>query len=285
MMRLRHQAGMTLIELMIAGLLGIIITFFVVNIMVNSNSIALNSNTAGQSQEGGRFIMSWLQAESRRAGYSSIAGSTEQINPFADRCIAGAAIPPADGGNCTYESTVGIGDNDRLAIQWVYNPSSTTARDQQDCTGAAIVLATETLLVDVYWIVTGGANSGYDDTLNCVTYNADTGIALNNSQSIAAGIIGMQVLYGVSTVATPTDETNVSRYVNASQVDPDANIDDDDVWGSVQAVRIALLTRAFSDSGLSEEKRSYILLDANPYSYDDRISRYIQLSTTALPNN
>jgi len=59
---------MTFIEFILSGLLGIIITFFVVNIMVNSNSIALNSNTAGQSQEGGRFIMSWLQAESRMSG-------------------------------------------------------------------------------------------------------------------------------------------------------------------------------------------------------------------------
>ncbi|MAK90533.1 MAG: hypothetical protein CMI13_04765 [Oleibacter sp.] len=268
MMKLRSQQGMTLIELMIAGVLGLIVAYFIMTIMMNSNRTSMISSGTAQAQENGRFVMSWLQEEVRRAGYTPIVGS-DKIAPFAPVC--GGATPQA---NCTYESDAGWNDNDNLAIQWRFSPESTLARDRQDCTGVAITLTAEAILTDVYWLETGNADSGYDDVLRCATF-LDTGAQLNAAQTIASGVIGMQVLYGESMTETADGTTNVTRYIDAGDVTD---------WTRVQAVRIAILTRSFADQTLQQADRSYILMNASPYNFSDSVARYMQISTVALPN-
>lgn len=268
MRQFKLQRGMTLVEMMIAGVLGLIVTYFILNIMANSNRTALTSDGLAQAQESGRFVMGWLQEEVRRAGYS--ADPTQTLNNgFADICT-GTATPPDAGADCTFEATDEI--SDRIAIRWLYASDSTSARDQQDCTGTALPITYDgETLIDVYWVEQDFGSDGddYDDVLRCVTYVEDSGAVVASAQTIASGVLGMQVLYGEA----PDD--NVTRYVAANEVTD---------WGDVRAVRISVLTRAFTANTLDRRTRSYILLDADPYTYTDRTARYVLTSTFFLPN-
>jgi type IV pilus assembly protein PilW len=272
--KLRYQLGMTLIELMIAGVISILIAYFIGNIMISTNKASANNGGSSEAQESARFITSWLQEEVRRAGYST-ATSGITIQPFAGVCADPNIIPPAADAGCTYDSSAAGIINDRIAVQWIYDDSSPVARDTQDCTGAALTVANGTSIVDVYWIENLGANNGYDDVLRCVSYNADSDTVIGNVQSVATGIVGLQALYGESIADDPDGFKNVTRYVNAAQVEN---------WENVQAIRISVLTRSFNDFGEIDNDRSYVLLDGDPYTFNDRTTRYMQTLTIALPN-
>lgn len=275
---LKQQSGLTLIELMIAGLLSVIIAYFVGNVVISSNSSAATNSGSSEAQESARFISSWLQEEIRRAGYSPSVDATV-LPSFAAICADPAIVPPAANADCSYDSTMGDAINDRIAIQWVFDPDTTAARDLLTCTGAAHGLASQTSIVDVYWIESGNDNNGYDNELRCVTYNDDTGLAIGNAQSIATGIIGFQVLYGESDGPSPVlgseELKNVNRYVNATAVND---------WNNVLSVRFSILTRSFSETPNNPDRRSFVLLDGEPYTFDDQIARYPLTITVDLPN-
>jgi len=275
---LKRQAGLTLIELMIAGLLSVIVAYFVGNIVVTSNRSASTNSGSSEAQESARFISSWLQEEIRRAGYSPLTEGAGPA-PFADLCADPALMPPAVGAGCSYDSSQGGPVDDRLAIQWTHDISSTVARDQVTCSGAALGVPDQTTIIDVYWIQAGNDNNGYDNELRCVSYNGDTGIAIGNAQSIATGIVGLQVLYGVSdgpsAVAGLESMKNVTRYVNAQGVAD---------WSNVLSMKLGVLTRSFNSTAINSERRSYILFDGAPYTFEDQISRYPLTITVDLPN-
>lgn len=277
MKQLYKQRGMSLIELMIAGLLSLVISYFIMNIMINSTKSATTSDGLAEAQETGRFVMSFLSKEIQRAGYKLVR-NLDPSAPFADLCPTGTALPPADNADCTFDSD-GNDSGDRLAIRWQYNVSSTLARDQEDCAGVALAVPDETNLVDVYWIESDINNGdGYNDVLRCVTYNEGTGkvVVGSSAQTIASGIVAMHVLYGTFNVTGAT-VTN-SRYMSGNQfAGPDWSL-------PIRSARVYLLTRSFNPNTLDNNTRGYVLANARPYQLTDQVSRYIQVSTVALSN-
>lgn len=274
--RLGLQKGITLVELMVAGVLALIISYFAMSIMMTSSETASRSNGQAQAQEAGRFILSWLHTESRRAGYNSDI-TVNSVQPFATPCVAPVVMPPAAGGNCSFNSDTS--DSDRLAIQRTFSTTSGNLRDTVDCTGvdlSALGLTTDsTILTDVYWVErnTGGSDGdAYDDVLRCVTYSNDTNTVVAPAQTIASGVEGLQILYAEG--ASDTDRT-IRRYVRASDLTDIRN---------VTAVRISVLTRSWADNANGSEQRSYVLLDAAPYTFSDGVARQIMTTTVALTN-
>ena len=280
-MNLIKQRGMTLIELMVAATLSLIIVFFITNIMINSGRTALQSEGLAQAQENGRFILSWLQSNVRTAGlpYPSNA-SQERIQPFADRC-SGSIVPPADNSDCSFDSTAS-NISDRLAVQrtFINDTDLRSEQSERDCTGSTITTVPDgETITDLYWVETTPADidsSGYGNELFCATFY--NGKVVNSAQAIASGIDGMQVLYGVRDGANKEYRSNVNRFVSLGDLGP--NID----WSTIGAVRIAILTRSFNEQATSRNKRSYILLDAAPVTFEDSVSRHIQSTTIFLPN-
>lgn len=271
MINFNKQGGFSLIELMIASALGVVVSYFVMNIMITSTRSATTSDGLAEAQETGRFVLSFLHAEARRAGFNfSLEASS--TSPFADTCAIN--VTPGDpGADCTFNSD-DDDSGDRLAVRWTYN-SDGTGRNNQDCSGAALTVADGTNLVDLYWVESDIENGdGYNDVLKCATYNDATGINISSVQTIASGILAMHVLYGVFDENESTGAVTTVRYVSADEIAA--------APGSVRSARISILTRSFSDSTLDQANRSYILLDSEPYQFNDRISRYIQTSTVSL---
>ena len=279
---LHKQRGINLIELMIVGFLMILIGFFMFRIMISANQSSSQSDGIAQAQETARLTMSWLRQDVRRAGLTPDLLAS-RIQPFSDLCTDNV-YPPADNADCTFESTNPL-QNDRIAVQRVFSTISSDTRDATDCTGVNLdgtpgLESDKTILIDVYWVERNrdsisslNSNDGdnFDDALRCVTYNEGTGQILSPAQTIASGIDGLQALYAESAVGLGT----VTRYVPADQIGEMEN---------VYAIRISILARAFSDFALTQSVRSYLLLDADPYTFDDRIPRQI-LTTTIAPNN
>lgn len=284
-MSILKQRGMTLVELMVAAVISLIIVFFITSIMINSSRTAMQSEGLSQAQENGRFILTWLQGNVRTAGlpYPNESNRT-RIQPFADRCTA-TVTPPADNADCSFNSD-NSNTSDRLAVQRTFVNDVTFGSDdtKRDCTGAEITnladgtpLADGEIITDLYWVTTDNSDTtGYSNQLMCATYY--NGKVIHPAQAIANGIDGMQVLYGVSDTPDTAFRSSVNRFI--SLADLGTNID----WDTVTAVRIAVLTRSFNERSASENKRSYVLLDASPVTFEDSVSRHIQSTTVFLPN-
>lgn len=72
----RSQTGFTLIELMVALLLGVVLTSGVISVFITSRTSYSLNNAVGQVQEGGRFAMGTMQPIVSQAGYTGCANQT-----------------------------------------------------------------------------------------------------------------------------------------------------------------------------------------------------------------
>ncbi|MDP2608000.1 MULTISPECIES: PilW family protein [unclassified Oceanobacter] len=271
------QHGMTLIELMIAGIISIIIGLAVMQLMVGSNRASNRIDGMSQVQESARFTLTWLSKQVRHGGFNpDLFG--EAIQPVADLCSDATLIPPAANADCNWESTDQAGD--RLAIRRTFEDSTANTWDQTTCSGVDLAgagVASGSVIVDVYWVAldtSGGTDDEYDDVLRCASYlendaGSDT-ILGDGVQTIASGIESFQVLY----TDPGAGNTNASRYVSADLA----------TLADVTAVRIAILTKAFSDAARVDGTRSYLVLDADPITRTDNIPRQILETTVFFPN-
>src|SRR5690606_36209903 len=107
-------------------------------------------------------------------------------------------------------------------------------------------------------------------SLRCFSYVK--GQLPNQSVALVSGIDRLQVLYGVSTQG---DLDSANQYVSADRVAD---------WGMVRAVRLAVLANSERAVNPPPPPRDYILLDAAPVSFDDRLARQIYTTTIQLRN-
>lgn len=127
--RARRQSGLSLIEMMIALVLGLIVVSAVLNVFVGSNRSAAFSNGLRAMQENGRHGIQVLQKGIRVAGYRP-AGSIEPLN-IAKSGPSAVSIRVAASFDCNGQSTAtnaGIAEN-------TYSFDSTN--QQVTCTGSS----------------------------------------------------------------------------------------------------------------------------------------------------
>lgn len=296
---LKYQQGVSLIELMIAGVISLLASYFVMSILITTNQTASKSATLSQAQETGRYTISWLESAISRAGYNpsieeSVQQKVENYFPFATLCPVGAPLPPANNANCTFESS-DPSEGDRIAVNRHFSETSDAEYESEDCVGNDLSgrVVEGALLTDVFWVdrdtlsdgvdysdlVNGIENydnpNAYDDILRCVTYD-ENGVALNDAATLASGIEGLQAIYGEATTDARGDMVSLS-YVSAN------NIQQRD-FSSVTTVKLAILTRSFSEDPVSRKSSRYILLDADPYLFNDGVIRQILSTTINLYN-
>lgn len=92
----RKQAGLSLIELMVAILISSLLLLGVLELYLNSSRADRTSNQLARIQENGRLVMELISREARRAGYQGcIAASTKtQVSSsisYPDQALAGTA--------------------------------------------------------------------------------------------------------------------------------------------------------------------------------------------------
>lgn len=255
----KRQQGLTLIELLIAMTLSAVVVLAVGGILISSNQAASVSNTLSDSQETGRFAVEYMNRQILKAGYNP---DDSDMPRFPRLCIDAMDIA------CIRNSNEGTGDpGDRLAIRRLAEDNTDT---DTTCHGSALPTPGDAIITDVYWVEVIDNISN----LRCQSFDIDDN-PIGTAQSLAAGVISMQVLYGQS-FSLPEDEIlNVSRYYNADQVPS---------WDNVYSVRVAFLTEALTTTSAPSWEQNFTLLDTKQYNFNDSISRQVFTNTITLMN-
>jgi len=91
--RTKNQNGFSLVELMVALVLGVILTGGVISVYITSKNTYNVNNGLGQVEEGGRFALNFMQPLLTMAGYTGCSrpGSAGSITNL---LVSGATTPP-----------------------------------------------------------------------------------------------------------------------------------------------------------------------------------------------
>ncbi len=274
---MRNQRGFTLIELMIASLIGLIVMGGLMNLFITTNRSVALSDSLAQNQETGRFAMEYLTKFIRQAGYTE--DYTQQSLPF-------LFIPHGRAGNAGYisctaepESLACSANNpgnirgDRLSIPFDVNPGE----EARSCTGT-IVQGSDTTeyYVNVFWVSATAANNR---ELRCQTYDKGANAWHDNAVTIINNVESMEFQVGLALNDT---SKHAGRYVSVDNL----------IAGSlltVRSIRIALLTTSLdaTDSNkvnTTKKERIYSLLDAPYLTINDGNLRNIFSNTIPLVN-
>lgn len=280
------QQGFSLVELMITLVLSLIVTYGIAQLLMNSNRTSVTTDGLSQSQETGRFVMSFIADHVRKAGLNSIAqvGKETQAVIGCSNPAFAALVSTTGEIACSNNSNTGETEatiysagthGDRLAIAWIPPlPASGNAADIRDCTGVGGYNEND-IILNVFWVETD--NNGMNN-LMCQGNTLDGNVITrsNTKQAIANGVDSMHILFGEADDPLPVDhQRNVARYVNADTVNN---------WQRVYAIKVSILTRSLADSTNNSTLRRYVLLDAQPHTITDSVSRQVFSSSFVINN-
>lgn len=211
--QLNARRGFTLMEMMIALVIGMIIMIAVGSMFISSRKNTSAQIAFARIQENGRFAIEWLTSFSRNAGVrASILSSPAAVFPSATPFPSIAFTPGA--------VLRGVeGSRDEFTVR----EEGSTARPIMDCNGtlAPAAGAASPLVVSLRFYVSGSK-------LLCDSTNS------GNAQVVADNVIDMQLVYGQDTKTGLSYDGYPTRYVNAS------NVTSGSTWDKVVSMRICL---------------------------------------------
>lgn len=281
---MKKQSGFTLIELMIAGFIGIFILTGLMNLFITTNKSVSLSDTLSQNQETGRFAMDYLTKFIRRAGYSEdftqftpplfIASGNGQITCTGNQAEACAVNNPV-----IAPVTVA---GDRLSIPM--DIGGDAADETRSCTGTVIggnaggPNSGPQRIVNVFWVSALAENAR---ELRCRTFSRDTNNWLDAPVSIINNVERFEFQIGV---ASSTDEKSASRYISVDTLETDPTIN----MNFIRSIRVAILTTSQSKTDNKVQstvrERTYNVLDSPSFTIEDSNLRNIFTNTIELPN-
>jgi len=272
---MRIQKGFTLVELMIASVIGLFLMASLMNLFITTNKSVTLSEALSQNQESGRFAMDYMTKFIRQAGY------TEDFTVAAPPILINTALTPCINAACSSNNPADA-KGDRLAIPYVVNAFTTT----KSCSGTDIggPLNGQQSIANVFWV---SNTAGTENELRCRTYNYDTNAWIDNAAvSIVANVESFEFQVGI---AASESDRNVSRYVNIDTILLDntgaisANL--------IRSIRIALLTTSQDNLDANkvqstQQARQYVILDGPTITtaVNDSNLRQVFSNTIELPN-
>ncbi|MFC5608424.1 PilW family protein [Variovorax soli] len=273
----RRVGGFTLIEMMIALVVGLVILAAALSLYVASSRGSQLSQIETQMNEDGILAVNLIQQQLKQAGYSRqvipVGGATVMSN------YAGPAVRGCDGGftdaGAAFDSLACTGGSgsDAIAIRYeatVVNTQPTTdatplptncvghglndAANASQAAPAPTPPAPNYALADNRYSVT---DANTQPMLSCQgSEKSGTTNVIGTAQPLLANVESMQVLYGVASRPSAELAANydpmkhqIVSYLSASGVDALATTGTlpnvtDDRWGRVLSVRVCLLMRS-----------------------------------------
>lgn len=258
--RSEKQRGLSLIELMIAIVIGIFISLMVVQYMVTSSRVFKRQGADANLEQNASFALSYLSQFIRQAGSRDSYGT--EVPFFIGRC--GNFNPCTSDGDGAGGSNI---DSDRIAVQMF--PSS-----GMDCTGMPAIGQT----ANVFYIQQDPVT--LVNSLYCRGYDVAGDNWLGLGAALIDGIDQMQLIYGVA-----DENEQIYSYVSADSVPP-VRGDALAGWDQIRAVKVALLVSDGFDSNTEiRTNQSFQLFDASAKPFlNDRVSRKV-FSTTITINS
>lgn len=301
----RLQAGVTLVELLVAMVLGIFLVGAVGIIYVSTSTGSRSSTLESQMNEDATLALELLQQQLRLAGYSTLDKDDDNKRRFyglAVRGCEGGFQTNADGGTTAFGS-LSCTDNDSAPDSLAIRYQATLLNSQEvddggvkypdNCSHNAIrnwvAGATEgstasIALADNRYYIANDANDSVP-TLHCRGRDGSAGDGFSNATALVPNIEDMQVLFAVT--RQPVDDEplphQVTAYLTAEEVD-----DLTDGWTRVAAVQVCLLARSAQPAprgaNSNDELGFYRDCAGNDQTSDDRYLRRAYVTTVQLRN-
>ena len=294
----RHaNRGLTLVELMVAMVIGLVIVLAAVAAFTATRRSATTVDAASQLRDDSRFAMDVIQRLAVQTGFEDLpfvsrpylgSISTYQgkngINPSTLKpAVYGYnnAVPsttdPLNTATARTSGSLGYG-SDVLILQYgtVKVTDTTTDGSMISCDGAAPTSPAGDRAVSILYVNT---SSGGEPALMCMKRNDSTG-TFSTPAPLLKGVESFQVLYGVDKVVANTAPTgNVDSvpdsYLRADQMTVTGN----DAatltnWRRVRSLRIGLVLRGPPGSAQSSESQTLYPLGSNYESTSDPGSKF-----------
>ncbi|MGI4777789.1 MAG: PilW family protein [Janthinobacterium lividum] len=277
--RTRRASGLTLIELLVAMVIGLVIVLAAVASLTVARTGFTAVDAASQLRDSGRFASDLLQRIGTQAGYRDvfIAAGVAPTDPARTPSLGGfdnRLVNPTDpttAGNARSASDVGFG-SDVLILRYqaaqlysgAADPVKAKIADQSmiDCAGNTLAAVANpadtdpTKVTDAYnsrvvSIFHVAINQG-EPALMC-TYSS-TGTAPWTTVPLIQGVENFQVLYGTDGVSAGVATTATSvpdvpdRYLRANQINMASDVGTKANWRRVRSLRIGMVLRAAQGS-------------------------------------
>ena len=221
---IRSEQGFSLIEIMIALLIGLILAVAVGQVLLSNREAYKTQDDLSRMQEDARFALETMSRAIRMAGYKGNGSTAVFANPTLDGTDAGTA-------NGSDSLIVRFAGSDKLGVPGTADGSVV------DCLGNGVPL--NTISYNQFYIAPDPANNN-EPSLFCD--NTDDGT--QNGTVLIPGVESMQILWGEDTDADgdPNYYVPVSSVVNKN---------------NVVVLRISLLMRTYNQVGVAVDGNTY----------------------------
>jgi type IV pilus assembly protein PilW len=259
---LKHQRGLSLIELMIALVISLFLLLALFQIFQSNKQGFRVQEWQSRLQENARAASFLLSHNLHLAGYKTDS-TADNVNVFTS--TSGVILSGTAGGSTTTPDTVTFSFQDDSSIPV--------------CTGAAPPgsYATPQVVTEQFLVNTTNR------TLSCTT---TTGGVTSGQQILIRNVDNMKILYGVDL----DGDGSVDQYVKAGSVGN---------WDTVRSIAIGLLLASGDPNATTEADRGEVKPDNSPssytffkgtsaqmtVSYTDRIQRRLVTRYISLENN
>lgn len=292
--KFRRIRGLTLIELLISMVIGLVVVGAVIVSMIGSGKAGRFQEAYSQMNEDAQIALSIISRDIQMAGYSNPTGLVPVVPPTATptMVLAFANLGP---GNPVFGCDTGFlnpgaaanslvcGTATTAAIELVYeadgrNTVPTGGGVPSDCLGNGLGGVAPFIARNRYFLTTSSASgSSGRPELSCASSTAG-----NTSQPLVENIEDMRIVYGVSLPAVvPPVAAQVVRYVSASQI-ATAGVTE---WANVVSVRVCLLARSAErvlTTGGAEDTLTYMDCAGASQTSSDGYLRRAYFSTSAI---
>lgn len=261
--RHKRQAGVTLVEMMISVVLGLLLMAGVITFFISTKQGHRLQSGMGMMQENGRAALHILFRDILMAGYpkSASVDAILDLQTIIDNDPLPGNVTAILGANADNDPTDAdpTSRSDALGIQY---------QTDLDCLGAATPASG--YAKNVYSVVYTAAD---DSDLVCTTLAEDN--TLLDSQTLIEGVENMQILYGVDD-DTSDNISNATRYLRAG------NVTD---WNAVISIRIGILVNSIDTLSTTDDTATYDLLGQGTIAAKgDRMRRRSHTSTITIRN-
>ena len=276
----RGQAGLTLIELMVAMAVSLLIVLAALAALIISRQGFTNVDTSAQLRDSARFAEDTLQRLGVQAGHkdllfvasgapASTKGlSTNESNIFGYNNRTRSATQGWSEANSTPRTAGSLGyGSDILVLRFQSTRSSITSTKADggmiDCSGATPLALPMDYSDRVASVLHVATSSDGEPALMCTRWPDSGGSA--DTQPLVQGVENFQVLYGVDGIgpgnfslpAATSADSVTDRYLRADQLTvSDAAVNTAN-WQRVRSIRIGMVLRGPVNSAVDKTAQTY----------------------------
>ena len=269
-MKQNQQSGFSLIELMVAMLIGLVLIGALIQVFISNKQSYHTANDTSVINDNARYAMAVLSNQLRLSGHQfepMIGREDNFINQAIGFSDPSASIQFAPG-TYLFGAATDNGNYDTLYMRF----QGSSIKPLNVC---GVSAATKTINTVRYSVKTVTYEIGPDTgVLSCNVSN-------NGAQNFSDHVDMFRILYGIDS----NNDDVVDKYVSANKVLPENSTEPvkGSEWEQVVSLKISLLLRSNNRIKGNTDSVSYQVLDKT-VSYSDAFARKVVTTTISLRN-